>query len=636
LNRAYSLLTIKSVDAERRVIKGIATTPTPDQAGDIVEPLGVSFTNPLPLLFHHNPKAPIGLAVFDTPTPDGITFTATIPVVTEPGVLKDRTDEAWQSIKYGVLKGASIGFADVKGHTKKLATGGLHFLKSIVMELSLVAIPANQEATLAVVKSLDLAATGPDTPGATGPLPTVRAVKAALPMTIQEQITQFENTRAAKVARMNELMTKAAETGSTLDAAQTEEYDTLSGEAKSVDAHLVRLHDSEKLNVVKATPITSTTSTVTASELRGGSVPVIQVKSPLPKGTAFARMCIAIARGKGDSYQTLQIAKEWQDSTPEVEPMIQHMWHTKAAVAAGTTTDSTWAGPLVVTQPLNEFLELLRPRTLLGQIPGLRHVPFNISVPSQTSGGTYGWVGQGLAKPVTKAAYATVTLPFAKAAGIIVLTEELVRLSTPSAEGLVREEMIAGMAKFLDEQFVDPTVAVSANVSPASITNGGSTAAASGVTSAAAKLDLAASVAVFTAANIPLAGSVWLMSDSNAFGIAMSVNALGQPQFPGMSIAGGSIFGIPVIVSNNVGNRIILLHAPSVLFADDGGVQIDVSREASVQMDSAPDSPGTATTVLVSLWQNNLVGLRAERMITWKLARTAGVRYITAAAYVGT
>jgi hypothetical protein len=40
--------------------------------------------------------------------------------------------------------------------------------------------------------------------------------------------------------------------------------------------------------------------------------------------------------------------------------------------------------------------------------------------------------------------------------------------------------------------------------------------------------------------------------------------------------------------------------------------------------------------VLVSLWQNNLVGLRAERMITWKRARTAAVRYISAAAYVGT
>ena len=41
---------------------------------------------------------------------------------------------------------------------------------------------------------------------------------------------------------------------------------------------------------------------------------------------------------------------------------------------------------------------------------------------------------------------------------------------------------------------------------------------------------------------------------------------------------------------------------------------IDASREASVQMDSAPDNPALATTVLTSFWQNNLIGLRAERL----------------------
>jgi HK97 family phage major capsid protein len=345
---------------------------------------------------------------------------------------------------------------------------------------------------------------------------------------------------------------------------------------------------------------------------------------------------MAMAAGHGDSYQTLQFAKQWKDSTPEVEQMVEHMWRTKAAVAVGTTTDATWAGPLVVTQPLNEFLELLRPRTLLGRIPGLRQVPFNVSVPSQTTGGTYGWVGQNKPKPVTKADYATVTVPFAKAAGIIVLSEELVTLSTPSAEALVREEMIAGMGAFLDVQFNDPAVAVAANVSPASITNGAATAAASGVTAAAAKLDLAGRVAVFTAANIPLDGSVWLMSDSNAFGLSMSMNALGQPLFPGMSAQGGTLFGMPVIVSNNVSTRVILVHAPSILFADEGGVRIDVSREASVQLDSAPTDTVDATTVYVSLWQRNLIGLKAERMITWIRARTAAVTYLTAAAYVGT
>jgi HK97 family phage major capsid protein/HK97 family phage prohead protease len=638
VNRAYALFHVKAVDADKRVISGIATTPEPDRVGDVIEPLGVTFKNPLPLLLFHDAKKPVGVTTFKKPTKDGIEFTATLPTINEPGTLKDRVDEAWQSIKSGLVSGVSVGFRALEEAFNK-DTGGFRFLRTEVMELSLVTVPANASATIHSIKALDLAASGLHSPGVTGSsLPVVRAVKGAAPMTIQEQITQFENTRAAKAARMNELMSKAAETGSTLDEAQTQEYDGLKLEVKSVDEHLVRLHDQETLNLVKATPITTTThSAITASELRGGNVPIVQVKANVPKGTAFARMCMALAAGHGDSYKTLEYAKQWKDSTPEVQPMIEHMWRTKAAVAVGVTTDATWAGPLVVTQPLNEFLELLRPRTLLGRIPGLRQVPFNVSVPTQTTGGTYGWVGQNKPKPVTKADYATVTVPFAKAAGIIVISEELATLSSPSAEGLVREEMIAGMGQFLDTQFVDPAVAVAANVSPASITNGAATIASSGVTGAAAKTDLASRVAVFAAANIPLDGSVWLMNDSNAFGIAMSVNALGQPLFPGMTAQGGTLFGMPVIVSNNVGLRVILVHAPSILYADEGGVRIDVSREASVQMDSAPTDTVDATTVYLSLWQRNLIGLKAERFITWIRARTAAVTYITtAAAYNGT
>ena len=58
--RAYSFLTIKAVDEERRLIRGVATTPTPDRVGDIVEPIGVKFTNPMPFLWQHFHDAPIG------------------------------------------------------------------------------------------------------------------------------------------------------------------------------------------------------------------------------------------------------------------------------------------------------------------------------------------------------------------------------------------------------------------------------------------------------------------------------------------------------------------------------------------------------------------------------------------------
>ncbi len=635
-NRAWSTLDIKAVDSEQRIIEGIASTPSVDRGGDIMEPAGAKFSLPMPFLWFHDSQKPIG-EVFDAKVvPNGIYIKARVSKVDTPGPLKDRVDEAWQSFTATppLVRGLSIGWNDLKS-VPVPGTKFTHVLEWLWGELSAVTVPMNVDATILAVKNIDMAASGLPLPRVTGTLPVVSACKDAPVMTntIPEQIKNFENTRAAKAGRMTSLMNSASETGSTLDPAQAEEYETLSDEVKSVDAHLTRLRDMERLNVVAATRITGTATVEEAAAVRGGvtqTSPVISVKANLPKGTALTRFAMAMASGKGDYMRTLARAETWHDSTPEVELMV------KAAVAAGSTSDATWAGPLVVAQPMvNEFLELLRPRTLIGRIPGFRQVPFNVSVPAQTAGGTYSWVGQGAAKPVTKADFATVTLGFAKAAGIIVLTEELVKLSSPSAEATVREEMIAGMQQFLDSQLTDPTVAEVAGVNPASITNGAPTAAASGTTGAAARIDLAAQIAAFTAADIPLAGSVLLMNESNAFALGIALNALGQSMFPGVGRDGGSILGIPIVVTNAVSNRIVLVHAPSILFADDGGVNIDVSREASLQMDNAPTNPTDATTVLVSLWQRNLIGLRAERFITWKRARTGSVRVITGAAYTG-
>ena len=75
-NRAYSMLEVKAFDDATRTFSGIATTPTVDRVGDIIDPLGVKFTNPLPFLWQHNHDQPVGQVNFDKPTPNGIKFTA--------------------------------------------------------------------------------------------------------------------------------------------------------------------------------------------------------------------------------------------------------------------------------------------------------------------------------------------------------------------------------------------------------------------------------------------------------------------------------------------------------------------------------------------------------------------------------
>lgn len=155
LDRAYSLLTIKRADDGQRTIEGVATTPAPDRLGDIIEPLGAEFKNPLPLLWQHMGSQPVGHAKFAKPTKDGIAFKARIAKVDEPGTLKDRLDEAWQSVKLGLVGAVSIGFRSIERAYMK--GGGIHFLKTEIIELSLVTIPANAEATITNVKSIDRA-----------------------------------------------------------------------------------------------------------------------------------------------------------------------------------------------------------------------------------------------------------------------------------------------------------------------------------------------------------------------------------------------------------------------------------------------------------------------------------------------
>jgi HK97 family phage major capsid protein/HK97 family phage prohead protease len=627
LTRAYALLTIKGVDPHQRTITGIASTPEPDRMGDIVEPLGVTYKNPLPLLLYHDAKKPVGQVTFKKPTADGLEFSASLPTIDAPGTLRDRVEEAWQSLKAGLLAGVSIGFRSIEEAFNK-DTGGFRFLKTEVLELSLVAIPANADATIHTIKELDLAASGRHPSRDRDTLPIVRVDKGAPHMeskTIQEQITSFENSRAAKHARMTAIMTKSADAGATLDQAETDEYDGLAAELKAIDAHLVRLRALEATNLTKATAITAATPD-DASKQRGG-VPIISVKSNLAPGTAFVRYCQALAVGHGSKADAIQFAKQWHDSTPEVELVL------KAAVAAGTSTDATWAGPLAPLTPLAaDFLALLRPQTILGKVDTFFRVPFNVSVPAQTGGGTYQWVGQGAPKPVGKLAFSTITLSILKCAGIIVITEELARTSTPSAEEVIRRDMIAGIAAFLDTQFIDPAQAPVAGVSPGSVTNGVTPITTAGPTPANARTDIQALANAMTAALIPSAGAVLILSETNALALTNALNPLGQPLFPGMAQGGGMIMGYKAIASQSAGTTVALVQPSAILYADDGGVTIDVSREASLQMDTALDNPPLATTLLTSLWQMNLVGLRAERFINWKKARTGVVQY-TAATY---
>jgi HK97 family phage major capsid protein len=647
--RAYSSLIIKAVDEEKRIIRGIATTPAVDRVGDIVEPLGVKFTNPMAFLWQHDAHQPIGTVKFDKPTKDGITFEAEIPTIAEDGKLKDRIDEAWQSIKIGLVRAVSIGFRAVE--YAFLDEGGIRFIKSEVFELSAVTIPAQPEAIMTSIKNMDAAGLAviksfdTNAPAATGKIERPADVipgasgksKHSINLTIKEntamktiaeQIAALEASRQAKSARMSEVMQKSMDEGRSTDQAEQEEFDTLSGEVDALDGDLKRLRTMEKMQVSTAKPVIA--NQIKTSEMGTALRTGVQIKANEPdKGIRFARYAKCLALSTKTHQPIVGIAEQLYGKTdPDLIDIV------KAAVSAMTTSNTD---ALVGNEGgFADFVEFLRPMTVLGRfgtgnIPSLTRVPFRVPLISEASETDAQWVGEGKAKPLTRMTAGRTELGPLKIATIAVQTMELIRDSSPSSDVLIRNSLAKAIAKRSDLSFIDPTNAPSAGVRPGSILNGVTATTNSTATGAdGVREDVQALIGAFVAANNALQSGVWVMSATYALRLMMMLNPLGQREFPGITMQGGTFFELPVVVSNYLTDYVALVNAEDIWVADEGGVDIAMSTEASLEMDSAPthnsDTPTPAE--LVSMFQTNSVAFRAERTINWARRRTSAVAWM--------
>lgn len=648
MKRAYSLFNVKSIDEDQRIITGIATTPTPDRVGDIVEPKGAQFQLPIPFLWQHDSRAPLGHVTKAKVTADGIEFTAELVKVPEPGILKERLDEAWQAIKYKLVRGVSIGFKEIEYSFLEDGSYGVRFIKWLWLELSAVTIPANADCSIETIKSLDISARAASgnkrnavvrltPPGASGTTQR-NTPKEGINVKISDKIKRFEEKRAANAARIAAIH---EETDESLTEAQLEEVKGLEAEIETIDRDLPSLKRAEAALAKTAKPVVNAVGNDNANNGNGPTVSVKQ-QPKLEPGISFAQLVKVRMAAKLIGEPPLVIARKMYGENAEVTGII-----TKAnEVVAGTTLSGNWAYDLISQEgaAVQAFLEYLRPATILGRfgqggIPALTRLDFYAPYVTQTGGGAAYWVGEGKPKPLTAFDFDRSTLTPLKIANIAVLTEENIKHSSPNSDVIVRNALVQAIAAGLDVAFIDPSNAGSANVKPAAVTNGAETVVSTGDDEADVRVDIRALFQKFIDANNAPMQGVWIMSATNALALAMMVNTLGQPAFPGMSMTGGTLQGLPVIVSQHIGSVVALVAADQIFLGDEGGVAVDMSREASLEMRSTglgmDGTAGTATAASVSMFQTNMVALRAERSISWKRARSSAVAYLTSVDWGG-
>lgn len=437
---------------------------------------------------------------------------------------------------------------------------------------------------------------------------------------MNKYLKQLLDALAAKQLEKQGVVTKALDAGNTPNEDEEKQIDAFDAEIKTIQKNIDRVKEiitAGENAAATGTPVAGQSEAEAKASAEGNpnpAAPKIEIVK-LAKGIGFAqyaraKLAAALEAKKGNFMSPVDMAKQ-MGFGDEVQDLV-----TKATL--GTTTDVGFASSLVTENRLvGEFVEMLRAATIFDQLSGFRAVPFNSKIPSQLTGGTAAWVGEGAPKPLTNPTYGEVEIKEHKLAAITVYTQELMRRSDPAIDVLVRDDLIEASKTLIDNTFLD-AVAASA-VRPAGVLNDVTAVANTGTTAAAYEADLLKLIESFVTANLSLDGSYLIMSETRAAQISLLRDALGNTYFQGMSLRGTrTLMGIPVITSQTVGDKIILVKTSEILLAQDGGVDVSYSDQATLV------DGGTTH----HLWQENKFAVRVEKFITWAKRRPIAAAFL--------
>ncbi len=277
----------------------------------------------------------------------------------------------------------------------------------------------------------------------------------------------------------------------------------------------------------------------------------------------------------------------------------------KSAVAAGSTADLPTSGDYKILS--GGFFELLRSQSvffrLLGPGWNLAHAVQTRVIASSLAATGY-IVGQGKPKPLTRLAMSGADLTPVCGAGIVVLSDEVLRATSSSWDSLLGRELRGAVTAVVDNEFLAVVLA-----GAASEVYGGSPPE---IFSTYLKNML-------TAVNGTAAGRLfWIgsVSVANLLSVATTETAL---VYSGMSPNGGTLLNTALPCHDQMTAGSLALIDASGIVGDVDRIELDASSAAALEFDDDPSNssvdgspPAPTAKNLVSLWQTNSTAILAK------------------------
>jgi len=329
----------------------------------------------------------------------------------------------------------------------------------------------------------------------------------------------------------------------------------------------------------------------------------------------FLCLARAIVAGAGDIPQ----ARAWAEGR-RASPRVMEIL--RSAIAVGTTGDTSWAGALAPYQAAaSAFLGSLSQASVFDRLlaDGLTRAPLRTRVNVLTTGFTASAVNEAQVKPLTSAQLIAPPIDAVKSATITVVTDEIARFASPAALALFRAELTKAVARSTDAVFL---AGLLAGVTPTP---------SAGSTAANIMTDLGALLGAVTIT--PSTRLLYVADVATMKRAALKVGSGGNFLFPRLGPTGGELLpGVEAVATDQLPAGVVLLIAADQIIGDSETIVLDASEQAILQYMTAPDSPPTASTVLISLWQHGHKALKSERYFGW-FARSGAVAALSGVSY---
>jgi len=264
-------------------------------------------------------------------------------------------------------------------------------------------------------------------------------------------------------------------------------------------------------------------------------------------GEAFGLYIRALAAGKNDLTRAAEICDKWGHG--DIAAMITG--HQAKAMAAG---DATAGGYLVPTQLSQDVIELLRAATVMRSAgtPTIQMPTGTFKMPKITSGTAGTYIGENTNITKSEPAVGQLTLTFKKLAVLVPLSNDLLRYSSPSADAIVRNDVVRGLATREDQAFLRDDGSSGTPKGLRYWAPAANVIAANGTVSLAnVTTDLGKLVLQLKSANVPMSRPCWIGSPRTEHYLATVLNSNGQFVYRN-EIIGGSLWSWPFKTTTSI------------------------------------------------------------------------------------